>query len=80
MSVQSPNDQAIQQDVLAELKWDPRVDLREIDVAVHGGMVYLTGRVQSDAEKAAAEQAAHRISGVAAVANDLAVLPPGGDC
>src|SRR5437773_1496003 len=67
------NDQQIQRDVLAELKWDARVTPNEIGVAVKDGIVTLTGWVDSYSKKWAAEEAAHRVNGVKAVANDIEV-------
>jgi osmotically-inducible protein OsmY len=70
-------DEEIQRDVLEELKWDAPVQPNEIGVSVKDGVVTLTGWVDSYLKKWAAEQAAHRVRGVAAVANDLEVRLPG---
>jgi osmotically-inducible protein OsmY len=71
-------DEQIQREVLAELKWDPRVTPNEVGVVVHDGIVTLTGWVDSYAKRWAAEEAAHRVRGVKAVANDIEVrLLPG---
>ncbi len=72
-------DDQIQQEVLAELAWDARVQPNEIGVTVHDGVVTLTGRVESFVKKVAAEQAAHRVRGVVAVANDLEIRLPASD-
>src|SRR4029450_1208488 len=69
-------DEQIQKDVLAELKWDARVAPNEIGVAVKDGVVTLTGRVDSYTKKWAAEDAAHRVLGVKAVATDIEVRLP----
>ena len=66
-------DAQIQADVIAELKWDARVLPNEIGVAVKDGVVTLTGWVDSYTKKWAAEEAAHRVRGVKAVANDIEV-------
>jgi osmotically-inducible protein OsmY len=66
-------DQEIQTDVLAELRWDHSVQANEIGVAVKGGVVTLTGSVDTYFKKWRAEEAAHRVGGVVAVANDIAV-------
>jgi osmotically-inducible protein OsmY len=66
-------DAQIQSDVLAELKWEPRVNQNEIGVAVKNGVVTLTGWVDSYTKRWAAEDAAHRVRGVKAVANDIEV-------
>jgi osmotically-inducible protein OsmY len=69
-------DEAIQRDILEELKWDARVQPNEIGVAVKDGVVTLTGWVDSYTKKWVAERAAHRVRGVVAVANDLEVHLP----
>jgi osmotically-inducible protein OsmY len=66
-------DAEIQSDVLAELKWEPRVQAPEIGVGVKDGVVTLTGWVDSYTKRWAAEEAAHRVRGVKAVANDIEV-------
>src|SRR5437016_2138506 len=70
-------DQEIQKDVLAELKWDAQVQPNEIGISVKDGVVTLTGWVDSYLKKWAAEEAAHRVAGVKAVANDIEVRLPG---
>ena len=74
------SDVDIQQDVLAELRWDAQVQPNEIGVSVKDGVVTLTGYVDSYLKKWAAEDAAHRVRGVKAVANDIEVrLAPGSE-
>jgi len=72
----NPTDEQIQRDVLAELKWDARLQPNEIGVIVKDGIVTLTGWVDSYAKKWAAEEVAHRVRGVKAVANDIEVRLP----
>src|SRR3989440_13003892 len=72
-AIMTSTDEQIQRDVLAELKWDARVQPNEIGVAVKDGIVTLTGWVDSYAKRWAAEEAAHRVRGVKAVANDIEV-------
>jgi osmotically-inducible protein OsmY len=69
-------DEQIQRDVLEELKWDARVQPNEVGVAVKDGIVTLTGWVDSFSKKWAAEEAAFRVRGVKAVANDIEVRLP----
>jgi osmotically-inducible protein OsmY len=69
-------DEQIQRDVLAELKWEARVQPNEIGVSVKDGVVALTGWVDSFVKKWAAERAAQRVQGVKAVANDIEVRLP----
>ncbi|MDT7817439.1 MAG: hypothetical protein QOJ42_7355 [Acidobacteriaceae bacterium] len=66
-------DQEIQTDVLAELRWDLGTPAKDIGVAVKDGVVTLTGTVDTYLNKWRAEQAAHHVTGVTAVANDVAV-------
>lgn len=67
----------LQRDVLDELRWEPSIDANDVGVMVHEGVVTLSGRVASFAEKDAAQRAAQRVVGVKAVANDLEVVVPG---
>jgi osmotically-inducible protein OsmY len=76
MAVSIRTDEAIQVDVLEELKWDSRVRPNEIGVAVKDGIVSLTGWVDSYLKKMSAQEAAHRVPGVKAVANDIEVRLP----
>jgi osmotically-inducible protein OsmY len=64
-------DEEIQRDVLSELRWDARIQPNEIGVSVKDGIVTLTGWVDSYLKKWTAEEVAHRVNGVKAVANDL---------
>ena len=66
-------DQEIQKDVLDELRWDATVQPNEIGVSVKDGVVTLSGWVDSYLKKWSAEEAAHRVPGVKAVANDIEV-------
>jgi len=67
------SDSDIKRDVEAELKWSPEVDDTDIAVKVNSGEVTLTGYVRSFYEKVQAEVAIKRVTGVAAVANDIQV-------
>jgi osmotically-inducible protein OsmY len=73
VATETRTDRQIQSDVLAELKWDARVKSNEIGVAVRDGVVTLTGWVDSYVKRSAAEEAAHRVRGVKAVANAIEV-------
>ncbi len=70
-------DEEIQRDVLAELDWDPEVEVTDVGVEVDDGVVTLTGTVDSFLKKWAAERAALRVEGVRAVVNHLEVVPRG---
>lgn len=66
-------DEAIREDVIQELKWDPKITSRDIAVAVKDGVVTLSGFASTYWEKDAAEKAAKRVYGVRGVANDIQV-------
>ena len=66
-------DDQIRQDVIFELKWDPKITSSDIGIAVKDGVVTLSGYAGSYWEKDAAEKAAKRVYGVRAVANDIDV-------
>lgn len=70
-------DLQLHKDVLDELRWDPRVNDAEIGVAAKGGVVTLSGSVQTFAQKYAAERDVERVTGVRAVADELHVRPAG---
>lgn len=70
------SDNEIERDVKDELGWNPDLDATNIAVSVKDGVVALTGYVRSFTDKYEAEQAAKRVAGVRAVANDLEVRMP----
>ena len=80
------SDHQLQQDVLDELEFEPRVNAAHIGVVTKGGVVTLTGFVTGYAEKFAAEAAARRVSeaeydirklsGIVGVINQLQVRSP----
>jgi osmotically-inducible protein OsmY len=69
-------DSDIRRDVEDELRWDPDIDATDVGVAVHGGVVALTGFVRSYAQRTQAERDAKRVAGVVGVANDIEVRLP----
>jgi osmotically-inducible protein OsmY len=70
-------DSTLQQDVIAELKWEPSLNATKIGVEVENGVVTLAGHVGSYGEKWTAERAAQRVSGVKALAIEIEVKLPG---
>ncbi|MCV2356523.1 BON domain-containing protein [Paucibacter sp. B2R-40] len=66
-------DSQLQQDVMAELKWEPSVHAAQIGVEVKDGVVTLAGEVSSYTEKLNAERAAQRVQGVKALAVDMTI-------
>ncbi len=67
-------DAQLQQDVIAELNWEPSVNAAQIGVEVNDGVVTLAGHVDSYAEKWDAEHAAQRVAGVKALAIEVDVM------
>lgn len=70
-------DSQLQQDIRAELTWEPSVNATQIGVAVNDGVVTLTGQVDSFGEKWHAERAVQGVSGVKALAVNIDVRLPG---
>jgi osmotically-inducible protein OsmY len=73
MTSEPRTDEQIQRDVVAELQWDSRVQPSEVGISVKSGIVTLSGHVDSYYKKWAVEEAALRVRGVVAVANELEV-------
>jgi osmotically-inducible protein OsmY len=66
-------DNELKHDVERALEWDPSIDARNIAVTAKNGVVVLTGRVPSYADKWTAERIAKRVGGVTALANEIEV-------
>lgn len=66
-------DTELKKDVMDELDWDPAVKANAVGVAVKGGVVTVTGHLDTFAEKFAIERALQRVDGVQAVAIELDV-------
>ena len=69
-------DEQIERELMQELKWDVELQPHHIGVSVKDGVVTLMGWVDSLSKQLAAEEAAHRIRGVKAVANDIEIRVP----
>jgi len=67
------SDTQLQQDVLAELKWEPSINAAQIGVEVRDGVVTLAGHVSTYAEKCDAERVTQRVAGVKALAVEMDV-------
>jgi osmotically-inducible protein OsmY len=67
------SDTDVRRDVEAELKWSPELDEKDIAVKVNDGVVALSGFARNLFEKHHAEVVVKRVTGVAAVANDIEV-------
>jgi osmotically-inducible protein OsmY len=71
---QTRSDNSLLDDVVLELKWDPKISsASDISVAVKDGVVTLSGFVPSFWEKDAAEKAVKRVYGVRGIANDIEI-------
>jgi osmotically-inducible protein OsmY len=66
-------DSQIQTDVTNELKWDPSVTDTQINVTAKDGVVTLRGSVPHFFDKSTAEEAAQRVGGVRAIADEIEV-------
>ena len=72
-STLAKSDSAIREDVIFELKYDPKITSSDIAVAVKDGVATLSGYASSYWEKDSAEKAAKRVYGVRGIANDIQV-------
>jgi osmotically-inducible protein OsmY len=70
------SDTEIKNDILSELKYEPRVKVTDIGVLVKDGTVTLNGFATSYGEKWDAVKAVKRIAGVKAIADDIEVKFP----
>jgi len=64
-------DQSLRDAAMRQLQWDPQIDASLIGVSAQGGVVTLTGYVDTYTAKLAAERTARKAAGVNAVANEL---------
>ncbi|HEX2939914.1 MAG TPA: BON domain-containing protein [Rhodopila sp.] len=71
-----PDDITLQAMVMDELAFEPSVDAAHIGVSAKNGVITLTGFVNSYTARAAAEQAASRVRGVQAIAQEIEVRLP----
>jgi osmotically-inducible protein OsmY len=71
-------DTQLQQDVMAELKWEPTLSASQIGVSAKDGVVTLTGTVDGYAKKSEAEDAVKRVAGVKVVVEKIDVKYPNG--
>jgi osmotically-inducible protein OsmY len=69
-------DSEIKKDAEDELRWDPDIDATDVAVAVHNGVVTLTGFVRSYMQRTQAERDVKRVAGTLGVANDIDVRLP----
>lgn len=69
-------DSELQQDVIAQLKWEPFLREAEIGVSSKDGVVTLTGTVDVYTKKLDAEDAVKKVAGVKAVVEKIEVKYP----
>jgi osmotically-inducible protein OsmY len=72
-NTETTTDHELQTSVSDELEWTPEVDAAHIGVAADGGVVTLSGEVDSYRHRIAARDAVLRVKGVTAVADDLVI-------
>ena len=75
-TIAEKNDTELKNDVVAELKYEPSVNITEIGVLVKDGAVTLNGFATSYGEKWDAVSATKRVAGVRAIADDIVVKLP----
>jgi osmotically-inducible protein OsmY len=73
------NDKDLRQKVIDQLDWEPSIDSASIAVAVHGGVVTLSGHVPTYLQKVAAERVVRGVKGVLGIAQDIEVRLQGAD-
>ena len=72
-TIAEKTDTELKNDVLAELKYEPGVNISDIGVLVKDGAVTLNGFVTNYGEKWDAVSATKRVAGVRAIADDIVV-------
>lgn len=70
------DDHKLKTDILAELAWEPSISADHIGVTARDGVVTLSGYVETYWQKQAAEQAASRVKGLKALAEEIEVRLP----
>lgn len=62
-------------DILDQLDFEPSIDAAQIGITVDGGIITLTGKVRSYADKMAAIRIVENVRGVRAIADEIEVRP-----
>ena len=63
----------LQRDVQDAIRWEPLLSAAEIGVTAKDGVITLTGIVDSYAKKLEAEDAAKKVAGVRAIAQEIEI-------
>ena len=71
-----PEEGVLANDVMDELRAEPGIEADRLSVSATDGVVMLSGTANSYLQKILAEQAARRVAGVRAIANDITVDVP----
>ncbi len=75
LATETRTDTTIQADVLAQLRYEPRLDPNEIGVIVKDGVVTLKGDAEWQYQREEAERVVKRLVGVKGVTNLVTVTP-----
>jgi len=80
IEIRLPRDKKTSDDEIAKraadiLRWDSQVPQNAIEITVQDGWVTLNGTVEWQFQRKAAENAIHRLSGVAGVNNHIRIVP-----
>ena len=73
------NDKDLRQKVIDQLDWEPSINSANIAVAVHAGVVTLSGHVATYLQKVTAEKVVRGVKGVLGIAEEIEVRLDGGD-
>lgn len=66
-------DITLRQDIMDELEFEPSIAAANIGVAVHSGVVTLTGHVPTYVQKSTVENVVKRVKGVKGIAEEIEV-------
>jgi osmotically-inducible protein OsmY len=80
IDVRLPSDKKVADKLIAKraidvLAWDPMVPSSAVQVLVHEGWITLTGNVEWNYQKQAAENDVLKLSGVLGVTNEIRIVP-----
>ncbi|HTR05989.1 MAG TPA: BON domain-containing protein [Paraburkholderia sp.] len=70
------SDEALREEVVCELAWDPAVDASRVEVGVQDRIVTVSGAVSGYAQKMAIQRAVERVADCQAIVIELTIEPP----